>query len=721
MANVVACPNDEVLQQLVLGTAPSAERDSWVAHLEQCSPCAERLRKLPHDDTLIEALRTKEMTAEPKEKEAISRLVTNLCAAWSAPGPLTDSDALATVAPLPPQKDETCALAGASDDADDETQYLLPAQGPGELGRLGHYRVLRVLGAGGMGKVYEAEDTLLQRRVALKVMKASFASNAVARKRFIQEAQSAARIEHDNIVPIYQVGEDRGVPFLAMPLLAGRSLDDLLKKTGKLPLTQIVRLGGQIAEGLKAAHDRGLIHRDIKPGNIWVEPVKEGRAKILDFGLARSVAGDVHLTQSGAIVGTPAYMAPEQAQSNPVDHRCDLFSLGCVLYLMSTGELPFRGNDTMGILMALALHDPTPPHQINDDIPIELSDLVMKLLQKNPQNRIGSADEVIEALMKLENRLSGKTEATGVMHQALDLPAQARRSTKTPAKTQAQRNKIGRIAAIAASLLLLAGGAFALYEFVIKTPNGTMLVQIDDKEVEARFKNGELQILDTDGKVKHTLKPGERTKDMPPGTYRIHVVGADGLTVDVEEFTLKNGDKCTVRVKMLTEGLAKINPAKEAPKGDDPATPLKDREKPFVLVRDGKSTGEFKQLAEAEKIRHVGLGESLAFIAYGIGSHFDEIKETIEPVIGSDGRVAGVRQIAAGGGITLELEMYVGAPNPRDEIHIDGEPPLHLVVQGGTAGDVATPAILANMIPRLLEAKPGLHTMHTLGLPRYAG
>ncbi len=138
-------------------------------------------------------------------------------------------------------------------------------------------------------------------------------------------------------------------------------------------------------------------------------------------------------------------------------------------------------------------------------------------------------------------------------------------------------------------------------------------------------------------------------------------------------------------------------------------------------VGAGLSREEFKQLADAEKIRHVGLGESLAFIAQGIGSRANKIKETIEPVIGSDGRVTGVRQVAQSGAITLELEMYVGAPNPRDEIHIDGEPPLHLVVQGGTAGDVATPAILVNMVPRLLEAKPGLHTMHTLGLPRYAG
>jgi len=138
-------------------------------------------------------------------------------------------------------------------------------------------------------------------------------------------------------------------------------------------------------------------------------------------------------------------------------------------------------------------------------------------------------------------------------------------------------------------------------------------------------------------------------------------------------------------------------------------------------VGAGLTRDEFKKLAEEEKIRHVGLTDSLVFIAQAIGARFDGVRETIEPVIGSDGRVAGVRQRAEGGGITLELEMYVGAPNPRDEIRIDGEPPLHVVVQGGTAGDVATPAILANVVPRLLEAKPGLHTMRTLALPHVAG
>src|SRR5262249_8373354 len=162
---------------------------------------------------------------------------------------------------------------------------------------------------------------------------------------------AAAAVEHDHIVRIYQVGEDRGVPFLAMEFLRGEPLDARLKRAGKLPIPEVLRIGREMAEGLAAAHAAGLIHRDVKPGNTWLEgePGKgglggeRGRVKLLDFGLARSTAEASTLTQSGAIVGTPAYMAPEQAQGRKVDARCDLFSLGCVLYQLATGEMPFKG------------------------------------------------------------------------------------------------------------------------------------------------------------------------------------------------------------------------------------------------------------------------------------------------------------------------------------------------------------------------------------------
>jgi serine/threonine protein kinase len=319
---------------------------------------------------------------------------------------------------------------------------LAPPQGPDELGRLGPYRVLRVLGVGGMGIVFHAEDTRLKRPVALKAMLPVLAASASARERFLREAQAAAAIDHDHIVTIYQVDEDRGVPFLAMQLLQGETLESRLRREKRLPPAAVVHIGRDVAEGLAAAHERGLIHRDVKPANIWLEARGDGRptcrpsgaeatggpprvvaaggppaaekatggppvatefrVKLLDFGLARAASDDTRLTQPGALVGTPAYMAPEQARGQPVDARSDLFSLGCVLYRCCTGELPFKGVDTLSILTALATQTPRPVDELNPAVPPPLSDLVMRLLAKEPAGRPASARAVADTLAALD-------------------------------------------------------------------------------------------------------------------------------------------------------------------------------------------------------------------------------------------------------------------------------------------------------------------------------
>jgi serine/threonine protein kinase len=312
------------------------------------------------------------------------------------------------------------------------TSFLSPAVSPGEIGRLGKYRVLEVLGAGGMGVVFKAEDPQLRRLVALKAMLPSLAVNVTARQRFLREAQAAAAIQHDYIVPIYDVGEDNGVPYLAMPFLRGESLEVRLRKArGPLPTAEVLRIGLQVAEGLAVIHELGLIHRDIKPGNIWLEEVSgrvvsgewsaspgvatpgltthhspltthhSPRVKILDFGLARAARGDIQLTQEGLIVGSPAYMAPEQANRQVVDARADLFSLGCLLYLMSTGALPFEGEDALTTLLAITSAEPVPPSVRNPELPDGVSRLVMLLLAKKPDDRPVSARAVVEAIRKL--------------------------------------------------------------------------------------------------------------------------------------------------------------------------------------------------------------------------------------------------------------------------------------------------------------------------------
>jgi serine/threonine protein kinase len=203
-------------------------------------------------------------------------------------------------------------------------------------------------------------------------------------------------------VRIYQVGEDRGVPYIAMEFLKGEALDQRIKRGQFLTLKQVVRIGKEAALGLAAAHKHNLVHRDIKPANLWLEADTD-RVKVLDFGLARAASGDnANITQSGAIIGTPAYMAPEQANGKKVDGRTDLFSLGCVLYQMCTGQQPFRGTDTVSTLVEVATHDPKPPAEIDPTVPRPLSRLIMKLLAKAPADRASSTAEVAEVLAEME-------------------------------------------------------------------------------------------------------------------------------------------------------------------------------------------------------------------------------------------------------------------------------------------------------------------------------
>lgn len=280
--------------------------------------------------------------------------------------------------------------------------FLSPPQGPDEIGRLGPYLIRKVLGTGAMGIVFEAQDLQLKRLVALKVMKPSLAAHADFHRRFLREAQLAAAIDHEHIVTIYQVGEDGGVPFLAMKLLQGEALEDRLRRGGgRLPLAEAMRIGREIAEGLAAAHAKGLVHRDIKPANIWLEQGRD-RVKIVDFGLARGNGADAHFTQAGAVIGTPSYMAPEQANGEEVDSRCDLFSLGAILYRCCTGQLPFDGKDTLAVLSALATKTPLPPRKIEPRVSVALSSLILRLLAKDRDERIQTAREVVTMLEAIE-------------------------------------------------------------------------------------------------------------------------------------------------------------------------------------------------------------------------------------------------------------------------------------------------------------------------------
>jgi serine/threonine protein kinase/WD40 repeat protein len=276
----------------------------------------------------------------------------------------------------------------------------------GEIGTLGRFRIKKELGRGGMGAVFLALDTRLERQVALKVMLPQAAVNQTAKDRFIREARAAARISHDNVIAILDADEIDGVPFIALPFLQGYPLDQYLKKKGNPALPQALRIGREIANGLAAAHDLGVVHRDVKPGNIWLE-APNGRVKILDFGLAKpqdEEAGGKELTHSGAVMGTPAYMAPEQAAGQKVDHRADLYSLGTVLYRLVAGKTPFeRPGGMMALLTALAIEPPPRVEEFNAEVPPALAELIHQLLEKNRDLRPQSAKEVAKRLAAIRD------------------------------------------------------------------------------------------------------------------------------------------------------------------------------------------------------------------------------------------------------------------------------------------------------------------------------
>jgi serine/threonine protein kinase len=263
----------------------------------------------------------------------------------------------------------------------------------------GRYRITGELGQGGMGIVYNAFDTQLKRDVALKVMRQDVAANSSHPDRFVREARALAAVRHDHVVEIYDYGEKDGVRFVTMPLLAGETLKTRLEQ-GALPAAEVVRIGAELADGLSAVHDKGLIHRDLKPANVWLER-PNGRVKLLDFGLARDPGVEDRVTRPGALVGTLAYMSPEQANGLDLDARSDLFSLGSVLYEAATGQAPFTGKTRTAILKAVGETDPPPARTVNPNIPQGLSDLIEWLHRKNPADRPASATEVAKAFRAL--------------------------------------------------------------------------------------------------------------------------------------------------------------------------------------------------------------------------------------------------------------------------------------------------------------------------------
>ncbi|MEP3481493.1 MAG: protein kinase [Fuerstiella sp.] len=340
------------LTSFLEGDLNTREEAEFTKHLDQCEACRESLEKRAADQAIWD--------------EASSFLANCPAATYDDLDGGSERDNL----PLPVRQ---------------ILELLAPTDASNSLGRLDSYEVLGVVGCGAMGAVLKAYDRPLDRIIALKVMHVSLAASGTARQRFAREAKAAAGVLHSHVVAIHGVCTTHRLPYLVMPYLKGPSLQQRITENGPLSLSEVLRIGSQLAAGLAAAHREGLIHRDIKPANIMLDDGVEN-VVITDFGLARAI-DDATMTRSGAITGTPEFMSPEQARGESIAFSSDVFSLGSVLYVLCTGRSPFRAQTAFGVLRRITDEEPALIQELNSEIPSWLCVLIQRFLAKEPDRR----------------------------------------------------------------------------------------------------------------------------------------------------------------------------------------------------------------------------------------------------------------------------------------------------------------------------------------------
>jgi serine/threonine-protein kinase len=348
---------------------------------------------------------------------------------------------------------------------------------------IGRYEIIDELGHGAMGSVFRAKDPAMDRIVAVKTIHSGALASEQSseyRQRFFREARAAGALSHPGIVSVFDVGEHEGTPFLVMEFIAGRTLSDAIKKGERSSLERVCEIGQQIAEALGHAHRKGVIHRDIKPANILLaasETDGAEQAKITDFGVAKLAAGEI--TTTGQLLGTPAFMPPEQFTGGPIDGRADLFSLGVILYWMATGEQPFPGETMSAVSYKIVHTEPVPPAKLNPAIPAALDNLILKSLAKNPADRFQTGEELAQALAQLRTGAKATSlQATAPMARGTgkaseetydvnpSLPpntAQITATIKLPQQAPARKKGALLLAAAILLVAVVAGGGYMLH------------------------------------------------------------------------------------------------------------------------------------------------------------------------------------------------------------------------------------------------------------------
>ena len=439
----------------------------------------------------------------------------------------------------------------------------------------GRYAVIERVGTGGMAEVYRARDDLLGREVAIKVLHDRYSRDRSFVERFRREAQSAANLNHPNIVALYDYGADGDTYFIVMEFIEGRSLSEIIAAEGALLPERAADIASDVAKALDRAHSNGLVHRDVKPGNIMI--TSTGQTKVTDFGIARALSGDGEqtMTQTGMVIGTAAYLSPEQAQGNTIDGRSDVYSLGIVLYEMLTGQAPFTGDTPLAIAYKHVRENPNPPSSLNPDVPAALDAITMKALAKNPDNRYSSATEMQEDLQRFCNGqrvlatplLADETAIAGAA-----TGTQVLRATEYEEYDEPQNKK----AAVYILVTLLILGAFGLLAWLlagnllggeepVEVPNvvGMQLDEaeatLQDADLDARVeeknsKKPEGEVLDQDPRAEEEVDPGTVvTLTVSAGVRQTSVPDLVGKTLEEAQAELKAAD---LRTGEITEQAA---------------------------------------------------------------------------------------------------------------------------------------------------------------------
>ena len=580
----------------------------------------------------------------------------------------------------------------------------------------GRYAVIERVGVGGMAEVYRARDELLGREVAVKVLSERFSTDRSFVERFRREAQAAANLNHPNIVSLYDYGSEGSTNFIVMEYIDGRSLAEVITQEAPLLPERAAEIAGDVAKALERAHNAGLVHRDIKPNNIMM--TSTGQTKVTDFGIVRALGGDTEqqMTQTGMVIGTAAYLSPEQAQGNPVDARSDVYSLGCVLYEMLTGQPPFTGDTPLAVAYKHVREVAEPPSSLNPDVPEDLDAVAMKALAKNADNRYESATAMRE---DLERFTSGqRVHATPLLGETMAATAVAsgtqvlRRTEVFAADEEEQRRSRAGWYVVIALLIL---GLFGLLAYLLANNmlGGAKLVRVPDVEgmtedaaveqleekgfavdtVERPSKKDEGVVLRQDPDAGERIEEGETvTLTVSSGVRQVEVPNVEGMKLKEAIAALEAEGLTIGEVTRIESETADPNtvldqdPAAGTEVDVNSKVELEVASAPTVLVPDVINQTEESAVAELER---VGLSVE-------INTAPSETEEGLvvqqEPAPGTEVEPgATVVILVSEGPETQEMPNVIGQDAEEAEATLEAEPYLLEVTIEETLCEDAVP------------------------------